>query len=49
MILRSFLRSFTVVLLLLAIFSLAACEKADYEKQAEKDAAARRIVNTGEK
>jgi predicted small lipoprotein YifL len=44
------MRLITTVVALLAFFTLAACgEKADYEKQAEKDAAARRIVNTGEK
>lgn len=41
------MRIATTVFVLLAFMALTACgEKADYEKQAEKDAAARRIINT---
>ncbi|HEY4318590.1 MAG TPA: hypothetical protein VGN04_13400 [Herbaspirillum sp.] len=44
------MRSITTVFVLLGFLSLTACgEKADYERKAEQDAAARRIVNTKEK
>lgn len=44
------MRVFTTFFALLAFLGLTACgEKSSYEKQAEKDAAARRIVNTGVK
>lgn len=41
------MRIVTTILAMLAFLSLAACdEKTSYEKQAEKDAAARRAINT---
>jgi uncharacterized lipoprotein len=44
------MRTITAVLSLLFIFVLSACdEKTSFERQAEKDASARRAVNTGEK
>jgi uncharacterized lipoprotein len=44
------MRTIAAVLSLLFIFILSACdEKTSFERQAEKDANARRAVNTGEK
>jgi uncharacterized lipoprotein len=44
------MRFITTILAMLAFLSLAACDgKADYEKKAEKDADARRAINTGVK
>ena len=43
------MRAVTSALILLFIFVLSACEKADYEKKAEKDADVRRAINTAPK
>jgi type III secretory pathway lipoprotein EscJ len=44
------MRTVAAVLSLLFIFTLCACdEKTSFEHQAEKDANARRAINTGEK
>jgi hypothetical protein len=46
----AFMRTVTAVLSLLFIFVLSACDaKTSFERQSEKDAKARRAVNTGEK
>ena len=41
------MRAITAVFAVMFLLSLAACEKTDYEKQAQKDGDARRALNTG--